>query len=61
MEKYADNRSNLPTDRKEYIIEDGCHAQFGSYGIQKGDGTPGISGEEQRKVTIEAIMELIEQ
>jgi len=60
-EKYTDNLMNLPTDRIEYIIEDGCHAQFGSYGKQKGDGMPGISGEEQREVTIEAIMDLIEQ
>lgn len=61
MEKYTDNLTKLPTDRKECIIEDGCHAQFGCYGRQEGDGTPGISGEEQRKITIEAIIELIGQ
>lgn len=61
MEKYADNLTKLPIDKKECIIEDGCHAQFGSYGKQEGDGAPGISGEEQRKITIEAIMELIQQ
>lgn len=59
MEKYANNLTNLPADRKECIIEAGCHAQFGSYGEQDGDGTPGISGEEQRQITIETIMELI--
>ncbi len=59
MEKYTNNLMNLPADRKECIIEAGCHAQFGSYGKQDGDGTPGISGEEQRQITIEAIMELI--
>ena len=59
MEKYENNLTNLPADRKECIIEAGCHAQFGSYGKQDGDGTPGISGEEQRQITIEAIMELI--
>ena len=59
MEKYEDNITNLPADRKECIIEAGCHAQFGSYGKQDGDGTPGISGEEQRQITIEAVMELI--
>ena len=59
MEKYANNLANLPTDSKECIIESGCHEQFGSYGEQDGDGTPGISGEEQRQITIEAIMELI--
>ena len=59
MEKYANNLTNLPADRKECIIEAGCHAQFGCYGEQDGDGTPGISGEEQRQITIEAVMELI--
>ncbi|MDE5596798.1 MAG: alpha/beta hydrolase [Lachnospiraceae bacterium] len=59
MEKYENNLTNLPADRKECIIEAGCHAQFGSYGEQDGDGTPGISGEEQRQITLEAIMELI--
>ena len=59
MEKYENNLTNLPADRKECIIELGCHAQFGSYGEQDGDGTPGINGEEQRQITIEAVMELI--
>lgn len=59
MEKYTNNLTNLPADRNECIIEAGCHAQFGSYGEQDGDGTPGISGEEQRQITIEAVMELI--
>lgn len=58
-EKYAENLRNLPEDRKEYVIEGGCHAQFGSYGRQKKDGEPEISGEEQRKVTIGYIVELI--
>lgn len=61
MEKYTNNLTNLPADRKECIIESGCHAQFGSYGEQDGDGTPGISGEEQRQITIEAIMALIRE
>lgn len=59
MEKYENSLTNLPADRKECIIEAGCHAQFGSYGKQDRDGTPRISGEEQRQITIEAIMELI--
>lgn len=59
MEKYENNLTNLPADRKECIIESGCHAQFGCYGEQDGDGTPGINGEKQRQITIEAVMELI--
>lgn len=61
MEKYTDNLQNLPEDREEYIIEGGCHAQFGSYGIQKEDGIPQISGKEQKEVTVGLIMEWIAQ
>ncbi|MCM1156500.1 MAG: alpha/beta hydrolase [Roseburia sp.] len=61
MEKYTGNLSNLPDDTKECIIEGGCHAQFGSYGQQEGDGVPEISGEEQREITVEAVMELVEE
>ena len=46
-EKYEKNKENLPADFKEEIIEGGCHAYFGSYGAQKGDGTPSITNEEQ--------------
>ncbi|WP_251446948.1 alpha/beta hydrolase [Vermiculatibacterium agrestimuris] len=54
-ESYKKNWANLPADTTEVILESGCHAQFGSYGSQDGDGTPAISGEEQIKQTVEAI------
>ncbi len=57
--KYDDNLSNLPRDRKEYIITGGCHAYFGMYGEQNGDGEPTISAEEQIRETVEAVTELI--
>ena len=57
MEKYEKNRENLPEDTLEYVIEGGNHAQFGSYGSQKGDGTPAISAEEQRKAAVRQITE----
>lgn len=60
MEKYRENFANLPADTVEYIIEGGCHAQFGSYGRQKGDGVPAISGEEQRRIAVRYIMETFE-
>ena len=60
MEKYASNRVHLPENMAEYEIEEGCHAQFGSYGMQKGDGIPGISGEKQREITVRCIMEWID-
>lgn len=52
---YEKNRANLPEDTTEVILTGGCHAQFGSYGPQNGDGTPTISGEEQIRQTAEAI------
>ena len=55
MEKYEKNRENLPEDTLEYVIEGGNHAQFGSYGSQKGDGTPAISAEEQREAAVRQI------
>lgn len=61
MEKYKENLTNLPADRKEYIMEGGCHAQFGCYGKQDGDGIPEMSGKEQRRITIEVIMEWIKE
>ena len=57
MEKYGKNRENLPEDTMEYVIEGGNHAQFGSYGSQKGDGTPAISAEEQREAAVRQIAE----
>ena len=40
MAKYRECLSNLPADMTEYIIEGGCHAYFGDYGPQEGDGKP---------------------
>lgn len=37
-------------------IEGGNHAQFGSYGCQKGDGTAAISAEEQQVQTVDKII-----
>ncbi|MBQ9746986.1 MAG: hypothetical protein IJW21_09235 [Clostridia bacterium] len=53
MEKYEKYASKLPHDYEEYVIEGGCHAYFGVYGTQDGDGTPKISNEEQIDVTAE--------
>lgn len=54
-ESYEKNWSNLPADTSEVVLDGGCHAQFGSYGPQDGDGVPTISGEEQVRQTAEAI------
>lgn len=57
MEKYEENRENLPEDTLEYVIEGGNHAQFGCYGSQKGDGTSTVSAEEQREEAVRLITE----
>ena len=54
-EKYEADRANLPQDTTETVIDGGCHAGFGSYGAQKGDGTPAISAEEQQQQTADAL------
>ena len=52
MEKYAEYKRNLPAAFEEHILEGGCHAGFGSYGPQDGDGAPKITGEAQIAETV---------
>ena len=54
-ENYAAGLALLPEGAEELVIDGGCHACFGCYGAQKGDGTPQISNEEQIERTAEAI------
>jgi len=58
-EKYDENKSNLPTNFTEIVIDGGCHAYFGMYGAQDGDGTPNITNEEQIQQTVEYIAQMI--
>lgn len=58
MEKYKENRGNLPSGFTEFIIEGGCHSYFGSYGRQDGDGEPSVSMEEQVRQTVDVFVEL---
>ena len=60
-ESYEKTRANLPADTTEVLLDGGCHAQFGSYGPQDGDGIPTMSGEEQVRQTAEAIAAFIGQ
>lgn len=57
--KYDKNKGNLPLDFTENIIEGGCHAYFGMYGTQDGDGIPTITNEEQIRLTADAIAGMI--
>lgn len=59
MEKYDECRANLPDDLTEVVIDGGCHAYFGMYGKQDGDGTPKISNEKQIEITADEIYKLI--
>lgn len=54
-EKYETDRENLPADTTEWIIDGGCHAGFGAYGAQDGDGVPKITAEEQAEITAEKV------
>ena len=55
-EKYQKYSTNLPEDFEELVIEGGCHAYFGMYGSQDGDGIPTITNEEQIEITAETIL-----
>ena len=58
-EKYQQSKDNLPEDLTEIVIDGGCHAYFGMYGPQDGDGTPAITNEEQILLTAQAILDTI--
>ncbi len=59
MEKYEANKKNLPADFSEHVLAGGCHAYFGVYGAQAGDGTPTVSNAEQIAFTAEKIAEFV--
>lgn len=58
-EKYDKYKSNINSSLTETVIEGGCHAYFGMYGAQDGDGTPSISNEEQINITVTEIIKFI--
>ena len=60
-EKYAEYKPNLPEAFTELVIDGGCHAYFGMYGPQDGDGSPEITVEEQITVTADAILALMDE
>ena len=54
--KYNHHKENLPENTQEILLEGGNHAQFGSYGFQKGDGIADLSPEEQLQITAREIL-----
>ena len=60
IETYNKNLSNLPSDYTEIIIDGGCHAFFGDYGQQKGDGKPTLTVQEQNEIVVRDILDFID-
>lgn len=58
-EKYDQYLGHYPKGFTEIVIPGGNHAQFGSYGAQKGDGTAQISAQEQRRQTADLIVQML--
>lgn len=57
--KYNKYKTMLPSAYREEVISGGCHAFFGMYGKQDGDGVATISNEEQILMTAELISEYL--
>lgn len=60
MNSFEKNMKNLPENAVVEIIEGGNHAQFGTYGFQKGDGQATITTEQQQEIVREKIYNMIE-
>ena len=60
MDKYNKNKNNLPSSFSEKVISGGCHANFGMYGKQSGDGQCLMSSIDQIKETMFLIYKYID-
>ena len=58
-EKYEKYKSNLSPELNEVIIDGGCHAYFGTYGPQDGDGTPSLDNYTQINLSADYIADFI--
>lgn len=56
-DKYNEGRNFLPDNTVYYSLSGGNHAQYGDYGVQKGDGEAKISPERQQELTAGAILD----
>ena len=50
-DRLESGRALLPADAEEVVLPGGCHACFGSYGAQPGDGVPTITRAQQQEQT----------
>ena len=60
-EKLAQSHALMPVDFAEYVTWGGNHAQYGDYGVQKGDGTATITAEEQRNIVTGEILTFVSE
>lgn len=58
-EKYDKYKSNFPLDATEIEIDGACHAYFGMYGKQDGDGEATLTPNEQISITADYINDFI--
>jgi hypothetical protein len=57
--EYQNNKSLLPKNNTEIVIEGGNHCYFGNYGDQNNDGISTISRIEQQRITKDSIIKFI--
>ena len=58
-EKYDKYKCNLPSDMTEIEMDGACHAYFGMYGEQKGDGNPTLTPRKQITITADLIEKFV--
>jgi pimeloyl-ACP methyl ester carboxylesterase len=58
-EVWDEGLERLPAVTRTVMIAGGNHAWFGHYGEQPGDGAATISREEQQRLTVDAVVELL--
>ena len=59
LKSYNDAKPLIKANFTEQIINGGNHAQFGNYGLQKGDGNAGINSTLQQNETASEIIKFI--
>lgn len=59
IKKYNESKSLIKGNFTEHIINGGNHAQFGNYGLQKGDDNAGINSTLQQNETASEIINFI--
>lgn len=60
MKSFEKNMNHLPENSVVEILEGANHAQFGTYGFQKGDGQASITPQQQQEIVRDLIYSMIE-